>query len=207
MGQAQSIDKRIIHISGAPGSGKSYLKKVIEKTFRHVTVFDTDEFIQHHIPSGKLLLKMEEDGASLEDYKKEWTNILDTKIADAIASTRDTIVFVGVLSNFAPSDGTIYEIKIKEDIMRLYLDIPLDKLLRQYYCRLSHATDEQSTYWNHVADRSYNVMSSFEVIDESERLKKWHLEHLYKECTPEQIITEIRTKKRLLPDTDTKTHA
>jgi len=174
----------VIHISGAPGSGKTTLGNKIASSFPQVLVIDTDDFIQHHTEEGKKLLAMEKEllDTAMEEskkvlaslaYKREWSAILTHKFNQVLQSnpTAD-IVFVGVLDNFGPLDGSIYD--FKEATHRFYLSPPLATVLKQYYGRLASNDDN---YWRHVASKDYNIQSSHEFIAGFDKYATWHREH------------------------------
>ena len=49
---------------------------------------------------------------SEEEFKKQWIDILNTKFEEFIQKNQNKpIIFTGILDNFGPSDGSIYELK------------------------------------------------------------------------------------------------
>ena len=194
----------IIHISGFPGSGKSTIGNKLQSMFKNkVMVYDTDNFIQHHTKEGKQLLAIEKAiGAKTKtpkDYKVLWRQIIINKINEIILNHKDKIIiFVGSLDNFSWK-GEIYDIHIKHKIL---LDIKLDELMKRYYLRLSDRDAKgdtndynSSNYWKNVANGTYNIYGSEQIIKDHAKYNKWHKKHNYK------FMNEIEIKgyvKKLL---------
>lgn len=190
----------IIHISGFSGSGKTTLGEKIQKRFgSQVVVYDTDGFIQHHISTGKQLLQMEKQidkgEKTLADYRALWKSILAQKIAAFVAHhPNKIIVFVGSLDNWAPANS-IY--KIAADYL-FVLDVPLDELMKRYYRRL-YLEDERRTavksreYWLNLADGTYFVSSSAEIIKNHQKYNDWHKRNHYVFLSDDQIMNRLTT--------------
>jgi len=85
----------IIHISGAPGSGKTTLGNIIKKKFKNVKVIDIDDVIT------KFMILKEKNSKTLNEFKKDYAQecqkYLDKIITNTINNTKaKNIVFVGL---------------------------------------------------------------------------------------------------------------
>lgn len=191
----------IIHISGYPGSGKSTLGIKLQSMFGNkVAVYDTDNFIQHHTKEGKQLLSIEKaiglKTKSPKDYKVLWRQTIKNKIDEFISKNKNKIIiFVGSLDNFSWK-GEIYDMHIKHKIL---LDIDLDELMKRYYLRLSLRdskgdTDDYNSanYWKNVANGTYDIYGSEQIIKDYAKYNEWHKKHNYVFMDEMKIIEYVK---------------
>lgn len=187
----------IVHISGFPGSGKTTLGEKLQKLYKNIIVYDTDNFIQHHTKEGKKLLKIEKDILNNKktdrDYKDLWKKTIKNKIDEFISEYNNKIiVFVGSLDNFAPPN-TIYNINAN---YKFVLDVPLNELMKRYYLRISQmeqkSTKKQSeNYWDNLSKGIYHITGSDNMIKEHKKYNEWHKKHNYIFLDDKDIINKI----------------
>ena len=183
-GQEHKTSPLIIHVSGQSGSGKTTLGERIQKRFPRIVVYDTDFFIQPDTQEGKRLIEMEKGPEYL--YTLEWQSILRSKFKNFIEMNEraPVIVFVGLLDNFGPEDGSIFELRQATHLF--YIDIKLDQLLKQYYIRaMESASDPQ--YWKDVASDKYEIRGSRNIRENASKLLKWHTDHGYDVMSADKI--------------------
>ncbi len=183
----------IVHVSGSPGSGKTTLGERIARDFAgQVTVFDTDEIIQHHLASGKELVKLMDDTSDkgLLSYTRRWTEIFTEGIDDVIART-DTkvLVFVGILNHFRPPGGSILALDAATE--RFFIDLPLSQLVRQFYTRYGKELGQDQEFWTGIVEQRYNIPDSLSFVRDSKQEREWHAAHDYKFLGTEDIYEAI----------------
>jgi hypothetical protein len=161
--------------------------------FKHIVMYDTDEFIQHHTKEGKQLLKLDK-AEKWAEYKSLWKQTIKAKIDEFVsAHPGKVIVFVGSLDNFAPPN-TIHDIDAD---YKFVLDVPLNELMRRYYSRI-YLTDQKSTkkqsadYWNKLASGDYNVTGSAGILKDHAKYNKWHRAHNYVFLDAARIIGRVK---------------
>lgn len=181
----------IIHISGFPGSGKSTLGELIAKTYPHIAVKDTDEFIQHGTSESKELVQITFDIAQGKDtwahYQRIWKRILTLQMQSFVDKhPNQTIVFIGSLDNFGPPD-VIFNPKAD---MKWVLDVPLPELMRRYYTRIC-SQHHNVEYWQNLSLSQDSTMSSTDIIREQAKYNAWHNQHGYIFLSDKQILSRL----------------
>lgn len=176
----------VVHISGAPGSGKTTLGNQLKAMFsKGIVVFDTDEFIQHHNAAGRRLLRISHWPAAR--YNAVWRRLLKDAVDEFLdAHEGKIVVFVGMTDNFA-ANGEIYDMQAD---VRFVLDVPLWLILRRYYGRSCEAKGTMP--WKAIAEGKRSIASSESLIKHQKRYQKWHKKHHYRPATAEVIIRRIR---------------
>jgi len=182
---------KIIHIAGSPGSGKTTLGEKLAALYPDkIAVKDTDEFIQHNMPSGQKLREFRESkDYDTYEYERMRTKIIDNAVNEFIAQNPNKIiVFTGLMDHFGPRDrNVLYE--FKNIYKRFYLDIPIAKLLEQYYTRVCK---EATMYpiWEQMAANIRQVDSTYQIINGEKDIKEKHLklDQPYELATQEQIL-------------------
>jgi len=180
----------IIHISGFPGSGKTTLGEKLQKLYKNIIVYETDNFIQHYTKEGKQLLKIKKDilnnKKTNKDYRDLWKKTIKNKIDEFISKYNNKIiVFVGSLDNWAPRN-TIYNINAN---YKFILDIPLNELMKRFYLRISK--EESENYWNNLSKGMFTIMGSNNMIEELKKYNEWHKKHNYIFLDDKDIIDKI----------------
>jgi adenylate kinase family enzyme len=170
----------VIHVSGAPGTGKTTLGEEIKAFFGDaVCVKDTDEFIQHHTDGGKRLLELELDPTvTMEEYNSVWRSILTSEISKFMKRTvgESVIVLVGLLDNFGGEGAEYY---LEDADVKIFLTIDTAVLLEQYYTRVCKAGVKTPEYWGDVAEGRKKIASSKNIVDSYEWLKNNHARNHY----------------------------
>ena len=175
-----------IHISGASGSGKSTLGEKLQKIYGNkIFVVDTDSFFQPYNENGKLLLKKRKE-LNKEEYIEFYKDLFVKEIENVSKKYKDKIVvYVGLLDNMSYY-GVFAEWNFD---YKLYLDVPMNILLKRYYNRLSEFDD---SYWDKVETGDRNVESSEELIRESKISKKDHISMGYKMLDYNNLIEKVK---------------
>lgn len=172
--------KTDIHISGAPGSGKSHLGDHLRQL--GFFVVDMDEFFQPGDGRWEKLqtLKAEQDLDKIEEYRILWHEMKTERFAHyRKSSTSEIIVWVGLTDHNMPYSNEFYEMKTDH---LFYIEISASDLCRQYYTRLCKETD---TDW-------LNIPSSDIIITESAKMQEMHIKHGYEVLPVKEIEARIR---------------
>lgn len=194
----------LVHVSGPPGSGKTWLGDKIKQTYGSlIHVLDTDLFIKHGSESAQRLRVLEDaynsavagaaagtgtaDAVAVADaaYLREWHMILDNAFQNAVdfCPVRAlVIVFVGSLDHFG--GGEFHTPTLVFD-HKIFLDVPLPVLLQRYYSRLATYDAE---YWTHVATGEYGISGAAEVIQDSKKSVAWHDQRGYVHRNAAEVI-------------------
>ena len=180
----------VVHVSGIPGSGKSFLGTFLEKHLKSegVAVVDTDDLIQHDTPNGDRLLELEKKlgigDTGEQEYHTVWTEIFTSEISNAIekhakAKTR-VLVLVGILDHFGHASDPV---EIREPFVGFYMVVPDDLLLYRFYSRAGAIPFEtEDGYWQHVAGLKqprWSIPGSTDYLKDASKTTKWHEEHGY----------------------------
>jgi adenylate kinase family enzyme len=172
----------IFHISGSPGSGKTTLGKKLEDV---ACVYDTDDLLtdaetRDIVKTG--LINGHKAAHAL------WKKTFHDRIARAVETAeKPHVVFVGILNHYSPHGKMI---QFPKDAQKYFIDIPDDRLMRQFYGRYNSTDDDE--FWKGVASGRYQIPGSVYCLRESEKERKWHLERGYKLCSVDAIEKEIR---------------
>jgi len=160
-----------VHISGSPGSGKTTLGERIEKIF-DVTVKDTDDFT-HDLPKDVSFMHLLNSKIQtfLENHKKE------------------NVVFVGIMD--ITLDGNTHIYKFQEDTQLIYLNTPLQILLKRFYSRIIKVGEQDNNFWEDVTQGKEIIPSSQDKIAEVFKTKESHLQLGYKLFEEEEIFTML----------------
>ena len=136
----------IIHISGAPGSGKSTLGQYIKKNYKNIIVYDLDDL--YHT----MIKKMENQ--SLEIFKKN-LRIEFQKYVDKLIKNNENICFVGLNypdPRISYKEKEVFVRPFKVEIHadhKFYIDIPIKQIVKQKFRRTLNETLEDI---DHVLD-------------------------------------------------------
>lgn len=199
----------LVHVSGPPGSGKTWLGDTIKQTYGdYIHVLDTDLFIRHGSESAQRLRVLEDQyniavagvaagtadagavAATDAAYLRAWHEIMDAAFQNAVdrcPARALVIVFVGSLDHFG--GGEFYTPKIVID-HKIFLEVPLSVVLQRYYSRLAtYAVD----YWAHVATGEYIISGAAEVIQNAKKSVAWHDQCGYVHRTAADVINACKS--------------
>lgn len=174
----------IIHISGTPGSGKTYLGKKIKKKYPKFVVYDTDLFL-HGVKKSEVRTKT------------KWKNTLERRINSFIRKNkRKFIIFVGDLNNYSP-DGSRYI--IKQSKLNIFYDVKLPTLLKRYYNReVCDGLLKDKVYMDDIINGEFSIPSTKKFISEYKKDIKWHEKYKYDFLNEKQILNLIDNINNLL---------
>lgn len=191
----------IVHVSGIPGSGKSYLGTFLEQHLggKGIAVVDTDSLIQHNTPIGDYLLELEQeaDGTDGQKYNTAWGEIFTSEISKIIeehttAGQTRVLVLVGILDHFGHGADPV---EIREPFMGFYMDVPDDLLLYRYYSRTGTVPfDTEDNFWQHVAGLAlprWSIPGSIDYLNDASKTKEWHKKKGYEVLSAKQIIERV----------------
>ena len=186
----------VVHVSGTPGTGKTFFGKRLEELFSQgnavAKVVETDELITAISPYGIKLEALK--NSDREKYKSCWAIIFKGEIDAAIEREKNKgtslVVLVGILRHWEPNDGTILEIPEAE--VKLYLDLSLEQLLKRFYGRYSEDLGNEKEFWCGVASDRYIIPKSTTVRENYYSDKKWHEEHDYQIVTDGDAFEKIK---------------
>ncbi len=176
---------QVVHIAGAPGSGKTTLGRDIARTMANVAVKDTDEFIQRDMPEANRLRALADD---LAGYDSEWRAIWRRSVTQFIAANRNKLViFVGLTDHFAShrrvdDESRYYDLTLHcPEAKRFYLDVPMPVLLDQYYGRLSHVP-ATSRFANENTPGTPRA-----IVADALNIREYHVAHGYAPASGAEI--------------------
>lgn len=147
----------IIHISGAPGSGKTTLGQWIKKNYKNIVVYDLDDL--YH----KVIKKIE--NLSQEIFKKYLRNEFQ-KYVDKLIKNNKNICFVGLNypdPRISYKGREIFVKPFKVEINanhKFYIDIPIKQIVKQKFMRTLSETLEDT---DHILDDI--IMSKKKVFE------------------------------------------
>jgi hypothetical protein len=163
----------LIHISGTPGSGKTFFGAELAKIYPNAIVKDTDDFAQD---------LSHEDG-------RLFLNQMNIQIQKFIHDNPDvTIIFVGILDIII--SGVTFLLDMKRWTPHLfYLDIPPAQLLRQFYTRIIDIGKMEPIIWEELAQNksSWTIPSVREKLYEANASKEKHRNAGYNIATKTEI--------------------
>jgi endogenous inhibitor of DNA gyrase (YacG/DUF329 family) len=178
--------RRIVHVSGSPGSGKTTLGLKLSG----FDVIDTDELISD--AEGETLYQFRETGEhdrALAHWKKMFQKNIQTAYEK---STANTVVFTGILNHWSP-DGSILEMPFP-NVEKYFIDMPLAQLIRQFYTRYAKEMGDDAEFWHDIAEERYTIPSSADYLKAHHQEKQWHLEHGYALLSADEIVAHIKAK-------------
>lgn len=183
----------IIHISGAPGSGKSTLGKWIKNNYENVYVKDIDNLYHEFIAS------KEKSNETLELIKKNFVKYFQNYIDRYIDNHNDKdIVFVGLNYPDPRIEFRGDEIFVKEHFYNLhsdynfYIDPPVYQHLKQKFKRtLKEILDDFDNVFDDILHDNIFKINFKEWIKENNEWKELYLEHQYKMMNKEKIIQAL----------------
>ncbi len=183
----------IIHVSGTPGSGKTTLGKKFT-AIRGVEVIDTDDVI-----SEKELFVLRDTGSPEHlTFQQRWMELLTQNlktVRDAAEKKGIKIlIFVGILNQSSPEsspDKDPMKMPFKT-VHKYFIDLPLPKLVRQFYLRYATELGDDEEWWTGVANQHYNIPGSVEYLQAQEKEKGWHVLQMYELASPSEIEKSIR---------------
>jgi hypothetical protein len=201
MESAKSYPFEIIHVSGMPGSGKTYLGAKAEKAFgasKKIIVVDTDSLIDDNNKEGQELLRMAEDETDQGGlaYNKRWKELFMESITCVIERARlieppiKVLLFVGILDHFAAPDQP--PLLIDSANRRFVIEISKVMLLNQFYTRYGKSMAEDSNFWDGLAEGRYEIPSSAEFSRSADTLNAWHKQNGYEAKTSYEILEVIK---------------
>ena len=183
-----SKEKRVIHISGSPGSGKTVLGQQLVDD--DVEVIDTDELISD--AEGQELYELRETERHV-DALVHWREIFLGNLRRAYDQARKhTLIFTGILNHYSP-DGSVLEMPFP-NTEKYFIDLPLETLVRQFYTRYAKEVGDDAEFWSGVANGRYNIPGSLDYLEEHRKEKLWHVEHDYELYSPESIAMKVTTQ-------------
>lgn len=146
---------QIIHISGAPGSGKTTLGLKLAKRFgTTIVVKDTDDF--HY----------KFDNNSTQNEGPKYLKYVGAEIQSFIKQHRKRpIVFVGILS--VKVGNRTYMVKIRDATHLFFINVPDAVLLEQSYSRIVKIGKKDSSLWTDIALGKEHIPSSTEKLKEA----------------------------------------
>ena len=128
----------IIHVSGAPGSGKTTLGYKIKHNNKNILVKDLDQ----------VFLKFSK-GKRIQKYDKtKYQNYLDKILKKYISNNNKIIVLVGLNKDMGHSD-TFYNVYAD---YKYYIKIPLNKHVKQLFLR------DFDGWVSWMKNRDYNIL-------------------------------------------------
>lgn len=182
----------VVHVSGSPGSGKTWLVETLKEQMPDLYAVDTDEILEDHDP---LVIKMRTFKQETQEFVEAWkiavrANV-QRQIEIAIQNKYRCIVLAGILNNMGGPLGGIVDINDMV-IYKYFLVPPLPTLLRRFYGRLS-TVENGDEFWDGVASGIYPIPSSKKYIKLHNSEKEWHVSHGYiLSESQEKIIEEIK---------------
>lgn len=182
----------VVHISGIPGSGKSYLGEQIARKLK-LCVVDTDDLLKPDTPFGKILIALEKLGKANPAYLARWREIFSSQIQGEIDKAKaddvGIIIFVGILNHWGHGDKPI---TITEPVTKFYLFNPMPRLLFYYYTRYAkESPSEEDPFWSDLAEGRDEIPSSKSYMNDAVEIQRWHEEHGYVPQTFDEIFQEI----------------
>jgi hypothetical protein len=166
--------RHIIHISGPPGAGKTVLGRELQSLYPNVIVQDTDDFT--------IGLSQEKD--VLFQFECRIRKFIDT-------NSERSIIFVGILG--VADNGITSMINMKAITTHLfYLDVSPEKLLQQFYTRITDIGKSDPSLWIEIARGKHAIPSSESKLRDSNESKIQHLQGGYAIQTRTAILESIK---------------
>ena len=170
----------IVHISGAPGVGKTTLGNELSILYPKIIVKDTDDFA-HNLSQDDGPLFIEQLTQTIEKFISEH------------CQKNIVIILVGILD--ITHNNITYMVDMKKITLHLfYLDIPLPQLLSQFYTRITDVGKHDVVLWTKIAQGTQFIPSSKEIILDYTLSKQQHLNMgytSYNKSTLLQIIQKM----------------
>jgi len=179
--------RRVVHISGSPGSGKTTLGQQLSAV--GVEVIDTDELISDI--EGQSLYKLRDSGqhkAALQLWKEMFTQNLHNAYVN-VSATTETVIFTGILNHFS-ANGSILEFPFTAE--KYFIDLPEEQLFRQFYGRYGAEMKDDTNFWQGVAQGNWDIPSSKDYKTMCDEERAWHLIHAYEPLSPSEIVLRIK---------------
>lgn len=171
----------VIHVSGSPGSGKTYIGNLLEREYpNYIKHIDTDTLPRDSSARDSKILKI------IEEYG-------NSKI----------ILFCGIIYI---EDNAGYKIKNKNcskfkwavmpKIKNYFIKILPEKLLEQYYTRTvmwyeSKSGKDKEEFWHNIAICNDIIFSSPDMLIRNKRDSNWHSDNGYLIISQSDIINVI----------------
>lgn len=166
---------RIIHLSGSAGAGKSTLAQLLREdpAYEDLLIKDTDELSWHFNNTDPLLFVQQ----------------LKEGIVDWIAGQDQDILLVGILD--ITCAGKTHAVDMREITTHLFfLDVPIERLLHQFYSRLAtHVADD--IFWGDVAEDTHRVPSSADIVALNDVAREMHRSMGYALVTPVKFLRKL----------------
>lgn len=165
---------QIIHVSGAPGIGKTTLGEKLSKV---ILVKDTDDFMNDQpIDNGQ-----------------KWLNRLHLKIEEFINNhPNQNILFVGIMD--ISVDDKLYIYEFNRSVKRILLNVPIDIVLQRFYSRIIKLGETEPGFWNDIVNNRFNLAfpGSNDKIQEIKNVIETHQKLGYELMTEEEITQYIQ---------------
>ncbi len=167
----------IIHVAGCPGSGKTFIKNIIDNT-HDITTIDTDDWTNDFYKHNKKF------------NSKKYEKFIQNKVAQ-LRKKRKPAVIVGVVDYIYNNEYVVVEIDVD---YKYFIKINTRQLFIQFNQRLlTHICRNQETtnWWIENKSIIPRFVSFDHLKQEHEKIRKVYLDSGYKEMTQREIIKQI----------------
>jgi hypothetical protein len=169
---------REVHISGPPGSGKSYLGETLSKD--GFFVVDMDDFFQPGDARWETLELLKTEG-KIEELRRAWHQMKEERFSHyRNQHPIGTIVWVGLTDHAGPQDEPFYPITNAYNNL-FYIDVTDETLCRQYYTRIFNTKNPD---W-------LNVPGSDVIVKGAADMKCQHILRGYVLMSSDQIRQKV----------------
>jgi hypothetical protein len=177
---------RIIHLSGSAGAGKSTLAQQLceDPTYEDLLIKDVDELSWRFNNADPLLFVQQ-----LKEGIVEWIASQGGGGAGGGGDNHQDILLVGILD--ITCAGKTHAVDMREITTHLFfLDVPVTRLLHQFYSRLA-THDAADVFWADVAEDTHRVPSSADIVALNDVAREMHRSMGYALVTPVKFLRKL----------------
>jgi adenylate kinase family enzyme len=207
-GRGETKSRRIIHVAGVPGSGKTYIGNILGKKLK-TPVFDIDDIINYNkINNNAYSLIKQGDEKSYEEAEKIFSSLLRSHIKTLIDDEKNQnkdIIFVG-WPEISVAFDRIYIVALDDLVTeKYYIDIDMDTLMTRVVKRdFFEPICKNPKYLKKVISGESYIQGIDRIQQEKfvKWARNWYQNQQYEFLTQKEIMIKILKKKDFISQKD-----